>query len=116
MTCQRPYDILVDVSTNSGWLSADEQAAWRAGIAMVTVVPATIDRDLLRDSGLSGPDYRVLSTLSESPGGRSPLRELAASMLWSRSRVSHHLARMTARGLVARSGDPEDGRGCMVTL
>jgi len=98
------------------WLTDEEQLAWRAFLALSTLVPAAIERDLQRDSGLSAADYRVMSTVSEKPGQQWPLRELAASMLWSRSRLSHHLDRMGARGLVARSSDPEDKRGCMVTL
>jgi hypothetical protein len=37
-------------------------------------------------------------------------------MLWSRSRLSHQLDRMEARGLVSREGCPTDGRGTFATL
>jgi DNA-binding MarR family transcriptional regulator len=37
-------------------------------------------------------------------------------MLWSRSRLSHHLARMEQRGLVGREECETDGRGAVVTL
>ena len=37
-------------------------------------------------------------------------------MLWSRSRLSHHVARMEQRGLVARKDGPADRRGCMIVL
>lgn len=83
---------------------------------MSTVVPPAIERDLQRDSGLSGPDYRVLSTLSEKPENRWPLKDLADAMLWSRSRLSHHVDRMAQRGLVCREVDPDDGRGCLLVL
>lgn len=68
------------------------------------------------DSGLSDPDYEVLSTLSEKPSHRWQLRELADKMLWSRSRLSHHIARMEQRGLVAREDDADDRRGCILVL
>ncbi len=80
------------------------------------MLPAKLARDLGRDSGLTDPDYEVLSTLSEQPGDRWQLRDLAAKMLWSRSRLSHHVARMERRGLVTREDDPDDGRGCMIVL
>lgn len=83
---------------------------------MWTVLPAQLASDLTHDSNLSEPDYEVLSTLSETAGHRRRLRDLAAKMLWSRSRLSHHLARMEQRGLVKRLEDPEDGRGCIVLL
>jgi DNA-binding MarR family transcriptional regulator len=73
-------------------------------------------RDLARDSGLSGPDYDVLSTLGETDGNRMRLTELAAHILWSNSRLSHHIARMEQRGLVTRDPSPDDGRGSVVGL
>ncbi|MBN0039794.1 winged helix-turn-helix transcriptional regulator [Cellulosimicrobium cellulans] len=98
------------------WLTPDEERAWRAYRRMQTVLPVALARDLARDSGLSDPDYDVLSTLSEQPGHRWQLRDLAARMLWSRSRLSHHLARMEKRGLVTREADPDDGRNAVVVL
>ncbi|MFD0560096.1 DNA-binding MarR family transcriptional regulator [Stackebrandtia endophytica] len=98
------------------WLSPTEDRAWRAFNRMQTVLPAQLARDLQQDSGLSDADYEVLSTLSEKPDHRWQLRELAAKMLWSRSRLSHHVARMEQRDLVARDSDPDDGRGTTITL
>ncbi|MBA2316464.1 MAG: winged helix-turn-helix transcriptional regulator [Euzebyales bacterium] len=37
-------------------------------------------------------------------------------MLWTQSRLSHHIARMERRGLVTREQDPSDGRGAVVVL
>lgn len=98
------------------WLTGREDRAWRAYRRMQTLLPAQLARDLGRDSGLSDPDYDVLSTLSEKPSHRWQLRELAARILWSRSRLSHHIARMEQRGLVAREDDPDDRRGCILVL
>lgn len=98
------------------WLNEREDRAWRAYRRMQTVLPAALARDLARTSGLSDPDYTVLTTLSERSGHRWQLRDLAARMLWSRSRLSHHIARMEVRGLVRREGDPADRRGCMILL
>ena len=102
--------------TKANWLTQREERAWRAYRRMQTVLPAQLARDLVRDSALTDPDYDVLSTLSERPGHRWQLRDLAAKMLWSRSRLSHHIARMESRGLVAREDDPADRRGCMIVL
>ena len=98
------------------WLTVREDRAWRAFNLMQTALPAELARDLGRDSSLSEPDYTVLSTLSERDDHRWQLRDLAAKMLWSRSRLSHHIARMEQRGLVAREDDPDDHRGCMIVL
>ena len=104
------------MTDDTQWLTPREDRAWRAYRKLQTVLPAQLARDLGRDSGLTDPDYEVLSTLSEQPGDRWQLRDLAAKMLWSRSRLSHHIARMEQRGLVAREEDPDDGRGCMIVL
>ncbi|GAA4216744.1 MarR family transcriptional regulator [Actinocatenispora rupis] len=97
------------------WLNEDEERAWRALRRMLTTLPARIGRDLA-DQGLSNPDYEVLSTLSERPDRRWGLKDFADKMQWSRSRLSHHVARMEARGLVDREPDPHDARGSIYHL
>ena len=98
------------------WLDEAEDRAWRGYMRMRTLLHARILRDLAREAGLSGPDYDVLSHVSEAPGRRSRLGELAERMAWSRSRLSHHLTRMERRGLVTREDCPSDGRGAFVVL
>ncbi|WP_018155887.1 MarR family winged helix-turn-helix transcriptional regulator [Demetria terragena] len=98
------------------WLTEEEDRAWRAFRRLLTAVPARTARDLAADSGLSAADYEVLSTLSEKTGHRWSLKDLAAKMEWSRSRLSHHTARMQQRGLVEREPDPADARGCILHL
>ncbi|CAM2894273.1 MarR family transcriptional regulator [Saccharomonospora xinjiangensis] len=98
------------------WLNEDEEHAWRAFRRMLTLLPARLARDLAEDSGLSPADYEVLSTLSEAANRRWALKDLAAKMAWSRSRLSHHTARMEQRGLVEREPDPSDARGCVLHL
>jgi DNA-binding MarR family transcriptional regulator len=98
------------------WLDQAEDRAWRGYLRMRTLVHAQILRDLAHEAGLSGPDYDVLSHVSESPGRRARLGELAERMAWSRSRLSHHLTRMERRGLVTRQDCPSDGRGAFVVL
>ncbi|MFE3201838.1 MarR family winged helix-turn-helix transcriptional regulator [Embleya sp. NPDC059237] len=100
---------------NVRWLNPDEERAWRAYRRMVVAVQAATARDLAA-VGLSEPDYEVLSTLSERPDHTSTLREQAAKMRWSRSRLSRHATRMEARGLLQRAPDPADGRGCFLIL
>ncbi len=104
------------MTTEPRWLSDDEQRAWRAWMRMVLLVEAGVARDLTRDSGLSMPDYHVLAAVSEASDGRRRLSELANSMLWSASRLSHHVSRMEQRGLVERAECSEDARGAFVVI
>lgn len=71
-------------------------------------------RQLASGSGLSYPDYLVLVTLTDRHGGRMRLFELAAVLGWEKSRLSHHIARMADRGLVAKERCDSDRRGAFV--
>ncbi len=83
---------------------------------MRTLLDLQLARDLARDSGLSEPDYDVLSTLSEREDARWRAGDLAERLLWSTSRLTHHVKRMEARGLVQRQPCGDDGRGALLTL
>lgn len=98
------------------WLDETEMRAWLGYRRMFLLLNAAVNRDLAHDSGLSEPDYDVLSNLSAAPDRRGRLSELAARMLWSQSRLSHHISRMEQRGLVRREGHETDGRGSVVVL
>lgn len=97
-------------------MTPTEERAWRAYRRMRARLDLQLTRDLATDTGLSESDYDVLSTVSESKGQRLRLKDLADSMLWSPSRLSHHVARMQQRGLVRREECASDGRGAVVAL
>jgi DNA-binding MarR family transcriptional regulator len=98
------------------WLTAAQERAWRRYRRMRTLLDLQTARDLHRDSGLSEADYDVLSTLSENPGDCWRARDLAAQLLWSTSRLAHHVGRMEQRGLVARQPCADDARGAVIGL
>ncbi len=97
------------------WLSTEEQNAWRAFIRGTHRLVERLERDL-KARGLSHDDYGVLVALSEAPGGRLRMADLADEALESRSRLSHHISRMEARGLVERETCPNDRRGAFAVL
>lgn len=98
------------------WLNDREMRAWIGYRRMRLLLDLRLGRDLAARSGLSEPDYDVLSSLSEADGRRMRLSELASHMRWSKSRLSHHITRMQQRGLVSREECADDGRGSMLTL
>jgi DNA-binding MarR family transcriptional regulator len=98
------------------WLSEDEERAWRGYRRMRTLLDLQLSRDLSRDCGLSEADYDVLSTLTEAEGRSWRAHELARRLLWSTSRLSHHVARMERRRLIVRSECADDGRGAVISL
>jgi DNA-binding MarR family transcriptional regulator len=115
---------LGDTSRNSkvgpapagGWLEGDQQRAWLAYIRVQLRLAYEMNRQLLADSGLSLPDYDVLTALSVADGGRMPITVLAAHIGWERSRLSHHARRMSARGLVTCGPSAADRRVTEVAL
>ena len=53
-----------------GWLDRDQQRAWLAYIRIQLRLAYEMNRQLVADSGLSLPDYDVLTALSVADGGR----------------------------------------------
>jgi DNA-binding MarR family transcriptional regulator len=98
------------------WLNEPEARAWRAYRRMRALLDLQLGRDLANDSGFSNADYDVLSNVSEAEGKRLRLSELATLMLWSKSRLSHHVTRMEQRELVRREECESDARGAVVVL
>jgi DNA-binding MarR family transcriptional regulator len=102
--------------SQSPWLSEAQQTVWRSWLTVSALLPAELHRQLAADSGLSLPDFDVLVQLSEATEGRLRVSQLSAALGWERSRVSHHVTRMSARGLVAKEKCGEDGRGAFVAI
>jgi DNA-binding MarR family transcriptional regulator len=104
------------MSATPQWLSPAEQDAWRTFIRLHQKLNAALSRDLQTHSKLSGADFEILVALTDTPDGRQRFQDLAKAIDWEQSRLSHQIARMGKRGLVAREECPEDGRGAFVVL
>jgi DNA-binding MarR family transcriptional regulator len=104
------------VSSDVQWLTTDEQRLWRGWLRLNAQLTSSLQRELQEDAGLSNSDFEVLVHLTDSADGRVRVSDLAAEMLWERSRLSHHVTRMERRRMVQRSECPEDGRGAFVEI
>lgn len=98
------------------WLDDRESRAWRALQMMNMQLDAALARRLAADSCLSYPDYAVLVALTDRPDGRMRLFELSSDLGWEKSRLSHHITRMAARGLVVKERCDADRRGAYVVV
>lgn len=98
------------------WLDEDEQRAWRALAAVVLKLPAELERQLRRDSGMSHFEYWVIALLSEAPDQSLRLSQLADQANASLSRLSHVVTRLEDRGWVTRAPCPEDARATLAVL
>lgn len=63
---------------------------------------ARVGRDIAEATGLSGPDFGVLSRLANIGKGEMRQQRLAEVMGWDKSRLSHQLTRMQNRKLIER--------------
>lgn len=98
------------------WLDEREARVWQGYLAVQRELQGVLERRLMRDAELSGADYRLLVPLSEADGGVLRARDLALLVGWERSRISHQVRRMEARGLLVREDCSDDARGSMVRL
>lgn len=98
------------------WLSEHEQHAWRRFLLMQGELRNRLGSRLQQETDLSEADYEVLVNLSEVPDGRLRPSELGGATRWEKSRISHHVTRMEARGLVKRMPCPTDRRGALIAL
>jgi DNA-binding MarR family transcriptional regulator len=95
-------------------LSPHELRVWHAFRLMGEDVMERVGRDIAQATGLSGPDFGVLSRLAGIGKGEMRQQALAKAMGWDKSRLSHHLTRMQTKKLVERLN--ADSRTVLVVL
>jgi DNA-binding MarR family transcriptional regulator len=83
-------------------LSPRELRVWHAFLLMSEDVLVRVGRDISRATGLSGPEFAVLSRLAAIGKGEMRQQALARVMGWDKSRLSHQLTRMNERALIER--------------
>lgn len=92
------------------WLDRDELASWIPFSAMMSTLQAALDAQLKRDSGINAFEYYVMAALSEAPGRRMRMSQLAVFAQGSLSRLSHAVSRLERSGWVERSPSKDDPR------
>jgi DNA-binding MarR family transcriptional regulator len=90
--------------------------AWRNYVVGASMLADRLHRELQDAHGVSLADYEVLVRLSEQPGRRMRMSQLADEVASSKSRVSHQVARMEREGLLRREECTDDGRGVFAEL
>jgi DNA-binding MarR family transcriptional regulator len=92
-------------------LNDAQQACWRTFIESSWALHNRLEEELRGATGLSMADYHVMVVLSEAPGHRIRMGELAGRLVFSPSRVTYQINSMVKRGLVRKQSCPDDGRG-----
>ncbi|WP_299036049.1 MarR family winged helix-turn-helix transcriptional regulator [uncultured Pseudokineococcus sp.] len=98
------------------WLDPTEDRTWRDLLAMTQLLHVSLDRQMRAEAGMPQTYYTVLAMLSEAPGRRLRMSELAAITTSSPSRISHAVTRLEEKGWVQRSRAADDGRGAVAAL
>ena len=105
-----------DREPDGGWLDPREQRAWLAYIRLQLRLTYEINRQLQADSDLSLADWDVLTALGAAPDTTMTITALAAQIGWERSRLSHQVKRMSARGVLSLRQCAADRRVTEVVL
>jgi DNA-binding MarR family transcriptional regulator len=106
------------MSTDTGqpqWLDEEEQDAWREYLRASRMLEAVLDNDL-QVHGLQLSEYEIISVLSDAPGLRLRMSEIAEAVVQSRSRLTHTAGRLEKRGWVRREACARDRRGVELVL
>jgi len=96
-------------------MTSSELATWRSLLDTTAELRRVLGAEL-QETGLSPADYQVLLALTEAKGTRMRSSELARTIDWERSRLSHHLGRLERRRLIRRDDCAIDSRGAEVSL
>jgi len=97
------------------WLNETEMLAWRSFITTSGDLIRTIEKDLER-FGLDFGDYQLLVMLSEAPGRRLRMCDLADTLRLSRSGLTRRMQGVVKAKLVARTQSKEDARSALAQL
>jgi DNA-binding MarR family transcriptional regulator len=105
----RLYTVLTKRIRVTDWLTPSQQRTWLTYMRVYHRLEYEMNRQLQAEFDMSLGDYTVLNALSNSAEHRMQLTSLATLIGWERSRLSHHLLRMTKRGWVDRVQSNVDG-------
>src|SRR4051812_21990716 len=92
-------------------LDSTREAAWRAYIEASQRLYTQLEEDLRAESDLSFAAYPVLGLLSEAPGQRLRMGELASPLISPPSRLTCQTSSTQRRGMVSKEPCPGGRRG-----
>lgn len=97
------------------WLDERETRAWRSYVECVGALNAAFEADLAAHHLTTG-DYEVLVVLSETPGRKLRMCDLARSLRLSPSGLTRRLDGLTKAGYIVREPSASDRRAMLAVL
>ena len=107
--------LMAKKSAQTRWLNPREMKAWRSYIIASRRLLDALESDIAGHD-LSMADYEVMAQLSEAPGRRMRMSELAELAMLSKSRLSHRMKVMEKAGWIKREECAEDRRGSWAVM
>ena len=98
------------------WLDEREMRAWQAFLVAGALVGRRVEQQLKDEAGLSHLQYEVLVRLSAAEHGEVRMRELADSVLSTKSGLTYQIGQLEKAGLVRRRTCEFDVRGVFACL
>ncbi|MGJ0181920.1 MarR family winged helix-turn-helix transcriptional regulator [Corynebacterium glyciniphilum] len=93
-----------------------ELETWASLATLLEWLPAALDEQMQRDSGISHFEYGILYALSQAEDSTLRMSQLADYANSTLSRLSRAVARLEKRDWVRRIPDPSDGRVTVAIL
>ncbi len=97
-------------------LRGERLTEWAAIATLLERLPAALDAQLQRDSGLTHYEHGLLFALDTAPDRTLRMSVLAGYASSTLSRLSRAIARLEKRDAVRRTTDPADGRYTLAIL
>jgi DNA-binding MarR family transcriptional regulator len=104
------------VSHETAPLGAEQLGAYFALMEVSSLLQHTVDEHLRADGDLSYVQFQILARLTDTPGGRLRMTDLADGVVYSRSGLTYQAGLLEKRGLVTRSPAPNDERSIAVAV
>ena len=101
---------------DSRQLDERELRAWRGMLRAHAALTKALDADLDTAHGLPLSSYEVLLYLNDAPDRRMRMRDLASSVILSRSGLTRLADRLEREGLIRRESCSSDARGAYAVL
>ncbi|MEU5401420.1 MarR family transcriptional regulator [Streptomyces sp. NPDC005963] len=92
-------------------LNRTERAVWLGLLSTHLRLLRTLDTELVAAERLPTSSFEVLLTLAEAPGGQLRMKDIAASLLISRSGLTRIVDDLERQGFVERRKCSSDARG-----
>lgn len=103
-------------SSEPSELSAAHLEVWASVATLLERLPAALDAQLQRDSGLTHFEHGLLFALDTAPERTLRMSTLAGYASSTLSRLSRAISRLEKKGWVRREVDPTDGRVTLALL